>query len=54
MAEIPHAARVVIVGGGVIGLSVARHLARLGECDVLLLERESMLGTGSSAASAGT
>jgi len=43
----------VIVGGGVIGLSVAHHLARLGESDVLLLEREKLLGSGSSGASAG-
>jgi heterotetrameric sarcosine oxidase gamma subunit len=32
-------ARVVIIGGGVIGTSVAYHLARLGWTDVLLLEQ---------------
>jgi sarcosine oxidase subunit beta len=37
----------------VIGLSVAHHLARLGESDVLLLEREKLLGSGASGASAG-
>ena len=34
--------RVVIVGGGVIGASVAYHLARLGWRDVQLLERRSL------------
>jgi sarcosine oxidase subunit beta len=53
MVELPRESRVVIVGGGVIGLSVAHHLARRGETDVLLLEREPMPGSGSSAASAG-
>ena len=32
-------ARVVIIGGGVIGASVAYHLTRLGWTDVLLLEQ---------------
>jgi len=36
---LPDRARVVIVGGGVIGASVAYHLARLGWTDVLLLEQ---------------
>ncbi|MEN8152094.1 MAG: FAD-dependent oxidoreductase, partial [Planctomycetota bacterium] len=53
MSDLPSRTRVVIVGAGVIGLSVARHLAGLGETKVLVLERESMPGTGSSAASAG-
>lgn len=53
MAELPDRTRVVIVGGGVIGLSVAFHLSRRGERDVLLLEREPLPGTGSSGASAG-
>lgn len=38
--RIPERARVVVVGGGVIGCSVAYHLAQLGERDVLLLERD--------------
>src|SRR5436190_14519467 len=36
---LPQKARVVIVGGGVIGCSIAYHLAKRGERDVLLLER---------------
>ncbi|MEJ6404101.1 GcvT family protein [Yoonia sp. 2307UL14-13] len=42
MATIPSAARVVIVGGGVIGCSVAYHLAKLGWKDVVLLERKQL------------
>jgi glycine oxidase len=45
-------AEVVIVGGGVIGLAVARALVRRGVRDVLLIERGS-LGTESSFAAAG-
>ena len=36
---LPDRARVVIIGGGVIGASVAYHLAELGWTDVLLLEQ---------------
>src|SRR3979411_3458840 len=39
MTDIPGRSRVVIIGGGVIGTSVAYHLARMGWTDVLLLER---------------
>ena len=42
----------VIVGGGVIGTSVAFHLAEAGVKDVLLVERRE-LGSGSTAAGAG-
>ena len=38
-APLPDRAQVVIVGGGVIGTSVAYHLAKLGCTDVLLLEQ---------------
>ena len=40
--ELPESARVVIVGGGVIGCSVAYHLTRLGWRDVLVLERDQL------------
>ena len=38
----PSSARVVIIGGGVIGCSVAYHLTRLGWQDVVLLERRQL------------
>jgi 4-methylaminobutanoate oxidase (formaldehyde-forming) len=40
--ELPDRARVVIVGGGVIGCSVAYHLAHLGWKDIVLLERDRL------------
>ena len=40
--ELPRRARVVIVGGGVIGCSVAYHLAHLGWQDTVLLERDRL------------
>ena len=51
-AELPDAARCVIVGGGVGGTSLAYHLAELGWEDVVLLER-SELTSGSTFHSAG-
>ncbi len=39
---LPSQARVVIVGGGVIGCSIAYHLSKLGWRDVLLLERHQL------------
>jgi 4-methylaminobutanoate oxidase (formaldehyde-forming) len=39
MTDLPGRAQVVIIGGGVIGASVAYHLAELGWTDVLLLEQ---------------
>jgi 4-methylaminobutanoate oxidase (formaldehyde-forming) len=39
---LPERARVVVVGGGVIGCSVAYHLAHLGWKDVVLLERDRL------------
>ena len=40
--SLPSHARVVIIGGGVIGCSVAYHLAKLGWSDVVLLERKQL------------
>jgi cation diffusion facilitator CzcD-associated flavoprotein CzcO len=40
----PTQARVVIIGGGVIGCSVAYHLTRLGWSDVVLLEQGQLSG----------
>ncbi|WP_370400064.1 GcvT family protein [Sulfitobacter sp. JB4-11] len=42
MSNVPSHARVVIIGGGVIGCSVAYHLAKLGWQDVVLLERKQL------------
>ena len=42
MTVVPNQARVVIIGGGVIGCSVAYHLAKLGWSDVVLLERKQL------------
>jgi sarcosine dehydrogenase len=42
MASFPTHARAVIVGGGIVGCSVAYHLARAGWRDVLLLERNRL------------
>ncbi len=44
---------VVIIGGGVIGASVAYHLATMGCRDVVLLEKEAGLGMGSTGRSVG-
>src|SRR5215467_12795323 len=41
-SALPDRARVVVVGGGVIGASVAYHLAHLGMPDVVLLERDRL------------
>jgi 4-methylaminobutanoate oxidase (formaldehyde-forming) len=42
MAELPNKANVVIIGGGVIGCSIAYHLAKMGWSDVVLLERQQL------------
>jgi len=43
----------VIVGGGCMGASLAYHLARRGVTNVVLVEREKLLGTGSTGRNAG-
>lgn len=42
MATVPDRARVVIVGGGIVGCSIAYHLALRGETDVVLLEQSAL------------
>ena len=39
---VPASTRIVIIGGGAIGCSIAYHLAKRGERDVVLLERLSL------------
>jgi len=50
--ELPSHAQVVVVGGGVVGCSVAYHLPKFGMKDVVLLERK-MLTSGTTWAAAG-
>jgi glycine cleavage system aminomethyltransferase T/glycine/D-amino acid oxidase-like deaminating enzyme len=50
--DLPSSARIVVIGGGVGGASVAYHLGELAETDVVLLER-SELTSGSTFHSAG-
>src|SRR6476619_1118117 len=50
--ELPSRASVVIIGGGVVGLSTAYHLARAGVIDVVLIEK-SEFGSGSTCKAAG-
>ena len=42
MDHLPKQAKVVIIGGGVIGCSVAYHLSKLGWQDIVLLERKQL------------
>ena len=42
MSELPKRADVVVIGGGVIGCSIAYHLAKMGWSDVVLLERQQL------------
>ena len=42
MTDLPSDARVVIVGGGIVGCSIAYHLALRGVTDVVLLERRQL------------
>ncbi len=52
MAELPAQARVVIIGGGIVGVSSLYHIARAGWADCVLLER-SELTAGSTWHAAG-
>jgi len=53
MTDLEKTAEIVIIGGGVIGCSIAYHLACRGCADVVLLEREHLLGAGSTGRNAG-
>lgn len=40
--NIPASAKVVVIGGGVAGCSVAYHLSKFGWKDIVLLERDQL------------
>jgi sarcosine dehydrogenase len=42
MKDLPTTARVVVIGGGIVGASVAYHLGKLGLTDTVLLERKKL------------
>jgi glycine cleavage system aminomethyltransferase T/glycine/D-amino acid oxidase-like deaminating enzyme len=44
VTDLPSRAEIVVVGGGVIGASMAYHLTKLGKTDVLLLEQGHLSG----------
>jgi len=52
MPELPISAEVVIVGAGIMGCSIAYHLAERGLTDVVVLEKD-FIGRGSTADAAG-
>lgn len=44
---------VVIIGGGIVGISIAYHLAKKGCSNVIVLEKERLIGSGSTSKGAG-
>src|SRR4249919_4030851 len=48
MSVLPGRARVVIIGAGIVGNSMAHHLARLGWRDIVLLEKGTLPSPGGS------
>ncbi len=48
MSALPEQARVVVIGAGIVGNSIAYHLARLGWRDIVLLEKGSLPSPGGS------
>ena len=51
--DLPATADVVIIGGGVMGASTAYHLGMAGWKDIVLLERDELLGQGATGRCAG-
>ena len=51
--DIPQSADIVIIGGGVMGASIAYHLASRGMMNLILLEKEEFFGTGATGRCAG-
>lgn len=52
MTDLPTSAKVVIIGGGIVGCSTAYHLGKLGWTDTVVLERHK-LTSGSTFHAAG-
>ena len=50
--KIPNQAQLVVIGGGIVGCSLAYHLAKIGWSDVVVLERKE-LACGTTWAAAG-
>ena len=48
MSPLPATARAVVIGAGIVGSSVAHHLARLGWSDLVLLEKGPLPNPGGS------
>jgi choline dehydrogenase-like flavoprotein len=48
MAALPDRARVVVIGAGIVGNSMAYHLARLGWRDIVLVEKGTLPSPGGS------
>jgi glycine cleavage system aminomethyltransferase T/glycine/D-amino acid oxidase-like deaminating enzyme len=48
MAALPDRARAVVIGAGIVGNSIAYHLARLGWRDIVLLDKGSLPNPGGS------
>ena len=51
--DLPRTADIVIIGGGVMGASIAYHLAARGNNKILLLEKEQFFGQGATGRCAG-
>lgn len=51
--NLPGTADIVIIGGGVMGVSTAYHLAARGEKNIILLEKEQFYGQGATGRCAG-
>src|SRR3954447_19265154 len=48
MADFPSSASVVVIGGGIVGSSLVRHLAELGWRDIVLLDKGPFPNPGGS------
>jgi sarcosine dehydrogenase len=40
--DLPRSAKIIIIGGGIVGCSVAYHLGKMGITDVLLIEKDQL------------